>query len=422
MKKQEKGITLVALVITVIVMLILVSIGIGVGSIKYNQTLETSEHIIDKKIEQDYKAAVELVISEAQLKYSTKGIDKEYFIEIRDTIRESEQFKDYNAVEVVKYYKDENGEIQTEPETNIEDNEINAVRIVTKENYEIIIDEDKIIYTRGIDELDKSGPIIENYEVSKEDCLKLVISLNAMDEEPGLDKIIYYYSKEGEEFKKIEKELNTDPNEKVSLKEEKTITQAEAGKYTTYVEVYDKDGNVNQTAKREVELGHKETWGGQSNKHTICSVCGKTLSSTHPSSMITSSTSGYITYYKCKCGYSWSVDNTPTYTPDPDPSPSTGGGYGGGYGGGTSTGGTSSSHKHSYGSYQYYDSAQCRKYCSCGDCIRETHSTSPYYVSCDSTHHKVYNKCKYCGSYLNGHTVEKCGGRRGYCSKCGQKL
>jgi len=95
--KNQKGITLIALVITIIILLILAGISI--------QTLMGENGIINKASiakeeskKAEYKEELELIVQELQIEQKTKNItDKDYMDEYEEKIRNNERFKDKDA-------------------------------------------------------------------------------------------------------------------------------------------------------------------------------------------------------------------------------------------------------------------------------------------------------------------------------------
>ena len=141
MIKKENGITVGALVITIIVVIIVASIGIGIVKSNDVNIIETSDNIIRGKTYQDYIDATQMVISEAQVKMSTKEINDEYFYEIVNILEKSEQFVEAK-ISPVHYDITEDGvNISAKAE------DINGVDIYTKEGYHILINEDLKIFS-----------------------------------------------------------------------------------------------------------------------------------------------------------------------------------------------------------------------------------------------------------------------------------
>lgn len=326
MIKNENGITMGALIITIIVILIVASIGLGAINYNHINVLETADKIVKDKSYQDYKDAAEMVISEAQLKLSTKTIDDNYFDEIIKILKNSGQFEDAKSIKPVHYEKI--GEkIYTEENPS---SLINAVEIWTKEDYRLIINEDLNIYdakekeyvatetaaiefsgipenwtnknvavtikkggaissdssytilykigtnsdyqkynkvldipenciiyakivdnfnrviapeTKGIvNKIDKINPKINDFQVIA-NCSSTEVTVNAEDNESGINKITVYAKKSGSS-NTITKEIDIQ-SKKISL-------EIDEGIYDIYVEVSDNAGNVSKSDTKQV--------------------------------------------------------------------------------------------------------------------------------------------------------------------------
>ena len=131
MIKKERGVTLIVLVVTIIIMLILASIGIGAFNYNHRDVMETSENLVKSNTKQDYIDAVQMVISETQLKYATKEVDSGYFNEIIKILSDSGQFA--GAVITPVYYD------VTSDGVNIDEKseKVNGIDIYTKEGFHI---------------------------------------------------------------------------------------------------------------------------------------------------------------------------------------------------------------------------------------------------------------------------------------------
>ena len=100
---KEKGITLVALVVTIIILLILATIVIA-GIINSRMIERSKEAAELHKIEQ-YREAIELVRPELDIERSegkTLQTSEEYLTKFKDKIKEQELFKDARRVDLVQ--------------------------------------------------------------------------------------------------------------------------------------------------------------------------------------------------------------------------------------------------------------------------------------------------------------------------------
>lgn len=133
--KKERGITIITLAVTIIILLILSAIGIN--AITNEDAIENSENIAKFNKRQEYIEVLELTISKAQINFATKEIDKDYFEKIQEILEPIEAFKGA-TINLINYEEKDNQHPQ--------DNEINAIKIITKEGYEFIIDKESEIH------------------------------------------------------------------------------------------------------------------------------------------------------------------------------------------------------------------------------------------------------------------------------------
>ena len=473
MIKKERGVTLIVLVVTIIIMLILASIGIGAFNYNHRDVMETSENLVKSNTKQDYIDAVQMVISETQLKYATKEVDSGYFNEIIKILSDSGQFA--GAVITPVYYD------VTSDGVNIDEKseKVNGIDIYTKEGFHILINEDfkiygadnvkyaqlenaqinfissvpltkwtnqniqieikrggefsadsqytiqyKIaknsdyqkyttplnipenceIYARIIDKdrriiapeqkaevtkIDKIDPQINSFNVTA-NCSTTEATVDAQDNESGIDKIIIYAKKT---------DTNTSVTKELDLETKKVSLELASGTYDVYAEAYDKAGNTKKTSTQTITTtGHNPVYVGTADVHTKCSYCETVLSSTHT---MTNTKSASVCQ-KCVCGY-----KITTHTPV--------------------NGGTKDAHKkcskctyviQGESSHSYTTTTQAatctvggyKKYtCGCGytyqDTINATGHDMYYYISSSKTYTKSHpsstsvsciRKCKNC--------------------------
>ena len=92
--KNQKGITLIALVVTIIILLILA--GISIATLTGENGLLNKANVAKEESKKaEYKEELELIGQELQIEQKTKNItDKEYMDKYAEKIRNNERFKE----------------------------------------------------------------------------------------------------------------------------------------------------------------------------------------------------------------------------------------------------------------------------------------------------------------------------------------
>ena len=159
-KINEKGITIINLVITILVLMIIAIIGIGI--LRDGKIIETSQGAANLHKRGEYDEALQLAVIETQIDYISqeKNIDKGYFEQIKGIIEPQDIYKGA-TIKLIKYER--NGGIIHE---NPADNEVNAIYIVTKEGFVFIVDENLVVYDgEGVQYEDiKTGILSYDYD------------------------------------------------------------------------------------------------------------------------------------------------------------------------------------------------------------------------------------------------------------------